>query len=861
MKNNLYLLLVVVFLTFLFSKTDSVFAAGPFPQGSAEVSACTYNYNTIRYVSGNTTTHKPDPNYDWVHCGLPAVGTGQVRRIWLPDSAQEVQLFQLVTSSGAKLIIDEFNSGQNLYLLGVPDGQASIVPPLSPDLIGLPQIILRKSLRPDLGQIIMNVGGAGWSQVHFNIKKLPTSTPSLSVLPGTFSLNINTECSGSSPRNSLSWTASNGASNYQVFRNGHLLTTTNSLGYTDTQILPGSQNTYTVTAKNSVGTKSTQVSVTAKSDCQPITSIDLDIATSCNSMTTQNNLSWTLSGNGPFELTRSPNFLTGTKTITSSPNSFIDTGVIPGVLYSYTIRAIGSNNQVSNSVNARTDCEKLNTFTMSLSTACVGQVAQNTVTWTSSGGRGVNYRIFRDNLFNLLQTQTGLTFTDITPTSKAIYTYIVQAIDSSGSIITKSAYITTNNCLSTIVCTPENTVTWSKIPDSSAVYDVYRNGVVIASNLSGNSYIDKNLTARQRVNYTVRAKVGSRVSPHSNRIVITSHDCIPPFNYTFTVQPSLLLVSRGRTGLLTAIARDNRGRNLLASGTPPIAWTINTTKPGDISPKSNSKTTTFTATTSCESLREASTAIVTATATFQGITKSARATVNVQDICSAEVIGDVFAEGTVANLTVDDRSIIAAGKSIIEVDGKAVKLTDYQIGERWDEFKKSQIEITKNLINERAKKLPTGYKLSSVFNLNPDGPSNPEGGVFYVPGNLTIDKDVTFSGKGTIIVEGRIIFPNGKRKLSYTDPSKDIVGFISLKGDLRIPALSQIKGAFFVADGSITVVGTVPGGTTKAEGLFVADEIKLEGQNTTIIYDGRIVTNPPLGFAEHFVPTINEARP
>lgn len=47
---------------------------------------------------------------------------------------------------------------------------------------------------------------------------------------------------------------------------------------------------------------------------------------------------------------------------------------------------------------------------------------------------------------------------------------------------------------------------------------------------------------------------------------------------------------------------------------------------------------------------------------------------------------------------------------------------------------------------------------------------------------------------------------------------------------------------------------------TTINGLIIGNQIKLDGSNISIIYDGRIITNPPLGFSEIIVPTIREGR-
>jgi hypothetical protein len=85
--------------------------------------------------------------------------------------------------------------------------------------------------------------------------------------PGPFSLTATPECSGGSPQVRLNWTASSGATSYDVYRNGSLyysgLTGTQFL---NTAVTAGTTYTYYVKARNAYGsTDSNTVTVTAPS--------------------------------------------------------------------------------------------------------------------------------------------------------------------------------------------------------------------------------------------------------------------------------------------------------------------------------------------------------------------------------------------------------------------------------------------------------------------------------------------------------------------------------------------------------------------------------------------------------------------
>lgn len=85
--------------------------------------------------------------------------------------------------------------------------------------------------------------------LHFkDLTGPPGSSPSAPAAPGPIAALVH----GS--RVNLSWGASAGASDYQVFRDGNLIATTTGTTFLDTQVAPRQAYTYTVTARNGSGT-------------------------------------------------------------------------------------------------------------------------------------------------------------------------------------------------------------------------------------------------------------------------------------------------------------------------------------------------------------------------------------------------------------------------------------------------------------------------------------------------------------------------------------------------------------------------------------------------------------------------------
>src|SRR5690606_32988779 len=131
----------------------------------------------------------------------------------------------------------------------------------------------------------------------------------------------------------------------------------------------------------------------------------------------------------------------------------------------------------------------------------------------------------------------------------------------------------------------------------------------------------------------------------------------------------------------------------------------------------------------------------------------------------ARSFGDIVAGGNLANISVDSSAVVSA-KGTIDNIGSPHLIQEYT---------RDTVEETAALISqivaERGVQLPATSngqtELSGTFNLNPKtrgnptdsaaNTANPEGGVWYVRGDLVL-RDVQFAGRGTIVVDGNVRF-------------------------------------------------------------------------------------------------------
>lgn len=280
---------------------------------------------------------------------------------------------------------------------------------------------------------------------------------------------------------------------------------------------------------------------------------------------------------------------------------------------------------------------------------------------------------------------------------------------------------------------------------------------------------------------------------------------------------------------------------------------------------------------------------VTVTCTYEQAVRTATAPVAVTlipvidppppGVSSRQIFGDIFAGGSVGNLTVDERSLVVAGGDVDPLIGGASQSLDRYVPTerlRWAAVA-SELdgEITR-LVREEAELLSVS-QIEGSFNLNPPvgtsplggatrtNVTRPEGTVWRVAGDLTIGPTV-FTGRGTIIVDGTVRL-EGPGAIAYRGTS-DALGLVvrNVTGTTADTALiidgpSRFVGAFYVAKGSLVIGPAAGGGRVTGTGFLASARVRLDATELTLTYDERLSRLQPPGFSKRALPELSDAIP
>ncbi|MCF8380848.1 MAG: T9SS type A sorting domain-containing protein [Bacteroidales bacterium] len=343
----------------------------------------------------------------------------------------------------------------------------------------------------------------------------------------------------------LSWEASTdnvGVTSYKIYRGGTVLGSSTSLSYTDNTVLDGNSYTYAVSALNAAGFESGQsnsVTVNIADATPPSIPSGLKVTSVTNSTIS---LNWNSSidniGVTGYTVYRNGELL-GT---TVAPN-YNDNTVSEGNTYTYTVSSFddaGNTSEQSTGVTA-----SINDITapdvpdgLMLTSASVNAVS---LSWNASTDNvGVaGYNIFRNGV--LLDTETGLSYTDNTVSPGNSYNYAVSAFDEAGNESTRSSEVTTNTNDTEAPTVPsglklmsvsDNSVSlsWDASTDNVMVtgYRIYRGGVFL-NTTSELSFIDNTVEPENAYSYAVLAfDEAGNASQLSNQITANTVDTTPP---------------------------------------------------------------------------------------------------------------------------------------------------------------------------------------------------------------------------------------------------------------------------------------------------------------------------------------------
>lgn len=247
---------------------------------------------------------------------------------------------------------------------------------------------------------------------------------SASVTPAALVLSAPTglAASAGNAQISLSWTAVANATSYEIYRNSTLLGTSATASYVDRTAVNGTAYSYAVKAINGGTASALSNSVTATATAPTLAA---PTGVSATAGDAQVSITWTaVSGATSYQVLRN-----GVLIASPTTNAHIDTGVVNGTTYSYTIKAVnGTSTSVASSAATATPSAPLTQLTTPTGLVANSATALSTgalrLQWDAVAG-ATGYTIFKDGV--QLATSATNSYTIAAPTFGVRNSYHVVA--------------------------------------------------------------------------------------------------------------------------------------------------------------------------------------------------------------------------------------------------------------------------------------------------------------------------------------------------------------------------------------------------------------------------------------------------
>jgi uncharacterized repeat protein (TIGR03806 family) len=378
---------------------------------------------------------------------------------------------------------------------------------------------------------------------------LPVTTPADTTPPSVPSGLTTTAVQSTAV--SLSWnapadTGGSGLHDYRVYRDNILLATVTGTSYDDTTVVPTTQYSYQVSARdnaNNESGRSTALVVITPADTAPPSAPTGVTTTSVQSTAVA--LAWNAaadtggSGLKDYRVYRD-NVLLATVTGTS----YGDATVAPSTLYSYQVAARDNANNESSRSTALAVSTPADTTPPSVPTGLTSSAPDSTaveLSWnaaTDTGGSGLHdYRVYRDN--TLIATVTGTSYSDTNVAPSTQYSYQVSARDNANNESNRSAssaVITPldetppsapTGLMTTAVQSTAVALAWNAASDTGGSglrdYGVYRDNTLVATVTGSTSYTDTTVAPSTIYSYQVAARDNANnESDRSTALAVTT---------------------------------------------------------------------------------------------------------------------------------------------------------------------------------------------------------------------------------------------------------------------------------------------------------------------------------------------------
>jgi len=336
---------------------------------------------------------------------------------------------------------------------------------------------------------------------------------------------------------SLSWTASSGATSYNVKRattsGGPYTTVANvsTTAYTDTGLANGTTYYYVVSAVNAGGesANSSQVSATPQAP-PPATPTGLT-ATAGNAQAT---LKWTASsGATSYNVKRSTTSGSGYVTVTNvTGTSVVNLGLVNGTTYYYVVSALNAGGESANSSQVSATPQVPPPAAPTGLAATAGN-AQATLNWTASSG-ATSYNVKRSTMsgsgYVTVTNVTGTSVVNLGLANGTTYYYVVSALNAGGesansSQVSATPQVSAPAAPTGLAATPGNAqagLAWTASSGATS-YNVKRattsgGPYTAVANVSTTAYTNTGLTNGTTYYYVVSAVNAGGESANSSQV-------------------------------------------------------------------------------------------------------------------------------------------------------------------------------------------------------------------------------------------------------------------------------------------------------------------------------------------------------
>lgn len=525
----------------------------------------TYYYKVAAVDTGGTSAQSSEASA--APAGTPAAPTGlaavagnaQVSLTWTASSGATSYNIYRGTSSGSETSIATGVTTASYTNTGLTNGTAYYYK-------------------------VAAVNSVGTSGMSSEVSATPVAA-SIPATPSGFAV------TGGNAQVSLSWTATTGATSYNVYRGTSsggetlLVSGVTAVSYIDTNVTNGTEYYYQLAAVNSAGTsgKTGEWSATPQSTSAPSAPAGLS-ATAGNA---QVSLSWTAStGATSYNVYRGTSSGGETSIATGvTTTSYTNTGLTNGTVYYYKVAAVNANGTsgLSNEASATPQGTAPAAPTGLVATAGNAQVS---LTWTASSG-ATSYNVYRGTSSGSeTSIATGVTTTSYTNTgltNGTVYYYKVAAVNASGtsalsSEVSATPQVSAPAAPTGLTATTGNaqiSLNWTASSGATS-YNVYRgtsaggeSTTALVTGITASTYTNTGLTNGTAYYYKVTAVNTSGTSSYSNEATATPSAPV----VSVSVSPTTASVQTAGTQQFTA--------SVTGSSNTAVTWQVNSVTGGN----------------------------------------------------------------------------------------------------------------------------------------------------------------------------------------------------------------------------------------------------------------------------------------